>query len=134
VGQIKLSDVAQAFEQWRAEKVGKKPLPEALWAQATEAAREHGTTRTAQLLRLNHSALKRRLAADRGGKKAESALVPAQTFVELPSGASAGWPCPPREATLEVEDAAGFRLRLVLRGLEPREVAAAARELWSGRA
>lgn len=132
MGQVKLNQVAQAFGRWRAEKVANDPVPESLWAQAAEAAREHGTTRTARLLRLNHSALKRRVAADRG--EAAGALVPSEAFVELPLAAGAGWPCAPREATLEVEDAAGFRLRLVLRGLEPREVAAAARELWRGRA
>jgi hypothetical protein len=134
VGQVKLNEVAQAFGRWRAEKVGNEPLPESLWVQAAEAAREHGTTRTAQLLRLNHSALKRRVTAGRGREGAASALLPSRSFVELPLAAGAGWPCPPREATLEVEDAAGFRLRLVLRGLEPREVAVAARELWSARA
>lgn len=125
---IKLDQVERAFVGWRAKKNFREHLPEALWAKAVRAAREHGTTRTARLLRLNHSALKRRVV-ERYGPPAE----PAQTFVELPAISGAG-PHVQQEATVEVEDAAGFRLRLVLRGLGPQEVAAAARELWSARA
>ncbi len=120
-----------AFAAWRAKKSSGDHLPAALWAKAEHAARVHGTTKTARLLRLNHSTLKRRVV-ERYGPPAE----PAQTFVELPaiSDSGPGSPRVQQEATVEVEDAAGFRLRLVFRGLGPQEVAAAARELWSGRA
>ncbi|MCO5170831.1 MAG: hypothetical protein M9894_31265 [Planctomycetes bacterium] len=73
MGQVKLNEVAQAFGRWRAEKVGNEPLPESLWAQAVEAAREHGTTKTARLLRLNHSALKRRGDHEAGREEAAGA-------------------------------------------------------------
>lgn len=128
MGRIRLDHVERAFVGWRAKKSSRDRLPEALWAKAVDAARVHGTTRTAGLLRLNHSVLKRRVV-ERYGAPAE----PAQAFVELPAISGAGLHVQ-QEATVEVEDAAGFRLRLVLRGLAPREAAAAARELWSGRA
>ena len=37
------------------------------------------------------------------------------------------------ESCVEVEDGAGFRTRLLLRGATSTEVAAAARELWRAR-
>lgn len=126
--QVKLEQVERAFVGWRARKKAGEHAPEQLWAKALDAARVHGVTRTARVLKLNHSVLKRRLALAAAPSDA-SAAVPAQTFVELPP-VWAGR----QEATVEVEDAAGFRLRLVLRGLDPREIAVAAGELWRGRA
>jgi 8-oxo-dGTP pyrophosphatase MutT (NUDIX family) len=118
--QIKLVDVRRAFTRWRASK-GRpgEPVPESLWARAVDAARVHGPTQTARRLGLNHSALKKRI------DRAESS---APDFVELPLGLVSA-----PESTVELEDAAGARLRLVLPGAKPQEVAAAARELWGAR-
>lgn len=117
----RLEDVRRAFARWRRGKQRPSdPVPEELWARAVEAAQDHGPTRTARVLGLNHSALKQRI------QRATPSPVP--EFVELPLGLMSA-----RESTLELEDQAGARLRLVLPGAKPHEVAAAARELWGAR-
>lgn len=118
---VKLDDVARAFARWRESKRRRgEPVPDALWRRAVDAARAHGTTKTSRRLGLNHSALKQRIE--------RTAAESAPGFVELPPGLLS-----PPDATLELEDVTGVRLRLVLPGASPHEVAAAARELWSTR-
>jgi hypothetical protein len=125
----KLELVARGFADWRARKGTSDRVPAELWTSAVEAARVHGTTTTARRLRLNHSVLKRRV--DGAGTGAGAGR--AQRFVELPmSRVDAAAPSP-SESCVEVEDGAGFRMRLLLRGATPLEVAAAARELWRAR-
>ena len=53
--------VQQQFEQWRATKASRTKLPESFWQSATELARQHGLNPTAKALRLDYSALKRRV-------------------------------------------------------------------------
>jgi hypothetical protein len=109
--------------RWRAGKRRQgQPVPEALWSRAVDAARVHGTTRTARRLGLNHSVLKQKI------ERATAGEASAPGFVELPPGLLR-----PANSTLELEDVKGIRLRLVLPGASPQEVAAAARELWSAR-
>jgi hypothetical protein len=52
------------FARWRKTYVGRRPIPEFLWA-AAELAREHGVFQTAETLRLDYGqlgAFRRRLA------------------------------------------------------------------------
>ena len=51
--------IYRRFERWRSSHRGRLPIPEALWASAAEAAREHGVFRTAKVLRLEYGKLKR---------------------------------------------------------------------------
>ena len=132
MGQVKLSNVKREFARWRASKrCPGEAIPDALWALALAAERVHGRSRTAAELGLNHPNLKRR---------AEASLPAARetrpTFVELPLADVLGTVAAPAaevDSLVEIEDASGFRLRLVLRGAQPQDVAAAARELWSAR-
>ena len=87
---------------------------------AVEGAGVHGVTEIARRLGLNHSELKRRCG--------EVSSSPVEGFWEIPSG---GLPFVAQESVVEVEDASGSRVRLVLRGTSTAEVVAAAKELWS---
>src|ERR1017187_10173837 len=51
--------VCRRFERWRKGHMARLPIPEALWAEAAEAAREHGVFRAAKALRLEYGELKR---------------------------------------------------------------------------
>jgi len=51
--------VWRRFERGRKGHQARLPIPETLWAAAAEAAREHGVFRTAKVLRLEYSKLKR---------------------------------------------------------------------------
>jgi hypothetical protein len=51
--------LSRRFERWRKAHKPRMPFPEALWASAAEAARAHGISRTAKVLRLECGKLKR---------------------------------------------------------------------------
>jgi len=52
-----LKEAQERFEQWRSSQTGRRPIPESLWALASELARQYGVFRTAQLLRLDYTKL-----------------------------------------------------------------------------
>ena len=81
-----LSELKREFAQWRAGRKGGERIPVALWAQASEAAVEHGAYRVSVELHLDYADLKRRVARDSGTAE-PAALAP--RFVELfaPDGA-----------------------------------------------
>ncbi len=94
----KLERVQHRFDLWRKTRKRCSPIPETLWSSAVELAREHGLHRTAQALRLNYYALKKRfgLITCAPGRPQREA-----TFVELlPPGAVA-----PSACSIEMENA-----------------------------
>lgn len=119
---VDIEDAARAFERWRLQRVGGAAIPDALWDRAADVARVHGVGETARRLRLNQTRLKHRCdvgAQDKAG------------FVELTARELVVSKLPAvGESVVELEDAAGNRLRLVLRGASVAAVTAAAKELW----
>ena len=120
-----LSDVRRQFERWRGSRKRGTRIPEALWRAAAEAAREHGVSKTAQALRLDYYALKKRVesVAEKRPAVAPSSEV---KFLEIPLGASTGRP----ECVLEFEDGRGARLRVELQGAALAQLETVARSLW----
>ena len=55
--------VCRRFERWRKGHKARFPFPEALWAEAAEAAREHGVFRASKALRLEYGKLKQMVEA-----------------------------------------------------------------------
>ena len=83
-------EVQRDFDVWRSAHPRRTPFPDSLWAAAAKVAAQHGIYHTAKLLRLDSSALKRRMPV--------AAPTPAAAaFVELitPSG-------PPLECVIEI--------------------------------
>jgi len=111
-----MRDAERAFRDWRRSKRTKE-IPEQLWANAVRVASVHGLTKTCERLRLNPTRLKERCERAASGRG----------FVEL----AASELRLAEELVVELEDAAGTRLRLVLRGASVEAVTAAAKELWS---
>src|SRR5881397_2778115 len=72
--------VCRRFETWRKGHQARLPIPEALWAAAADAAREHGVFRASKALRLEYGKLKR--LAETGPSPAPPTMAPA-TFWEL---------------------------------------------------
>jgi hypothetical protein len=113
----------QRFERWRKTDSTSSPIPEGLWALAVRVASAHGVNQTARTLRLNHTALKKRLQA--AGDRVRS-QPPSATFVELvppPTGLS---PC-----TIELENAQGAKMKIQLASPETLDLVALSRSLWS---
>ena len=66
------------FEQWRRTRKGHARIPESLWTSAVKLADAYGLCRTAQTLRLDYNALKRRVESA-GVKPVRSGRTDAQT-------------------------------------------------------
>ena len=118
-GHVRIEEVERAFGAWRRGKAtngGRDAIPEELWAQAARVASVHGVTKTAARLRLNATRLKERCELERS-----------QGFVEL---AASELPYT-GESVIELQDAEGMRMRVLLRGASVSAVTAAAKELWS---
>lgn len=115
----------RAFVAWRRQKVRRgAPIPDSLWRKAVAAAKACGPTRTRKALKLNGTALKKRIeeqectATELGGG-----------FVEFPLSvlgeASAS------ESEFELWEERGCRLRVVVRGRTAHDVGQIAQSLWS---
>src|SRR5579863_113851 len=72
--------VCRRFERWRKAHTARLPIPDALWAEAAKAAREHGVFRASMALRLEYGKLKR--MSEACPAPVRSKIAPA-TFLEL---------------------------------------------------
>lgn len=117
-----LLEVQRDFDAWRSTHPHRTPFPEPLWAAATAVAAEHGIYRTAKLLRLDSSALKRKMP---GPTAAPQPARPA--FIELlGSGGS-----PPAECVIEMDRPRQGKLRLELKAWRTADVIDVVRQVWS---
>lgn len=98
-------------------------LPKDLWSLAVDLAKEHGLNRTARALGLDYYSLKKRLDAGRDHGDAPD-------FIEF---VPAGFSLRP-ECTIELEDAAGAKMRIHLKGAELPDLADMARVFRRGEA
>ena len=119
--------VAARFATWRRTRVSRRErIPPELWQAAVEASARTGIRRTARILRLNEQELRRRA---RDGE-AEAAVLGvtqgAAGFVELRPAAA---PPAARSWVVELESAAGARLRIEGRGAGEIDVASLAAAL-----
>ena len=104
----RLEEARRRFEEWRSTRTTKScRIPPELWAAATRCAGEYGVHRSAQVLGLDSGKLKRQMSP--GGRRAEKR---APAFVELVPGARA----PLAECVVEIENRAGSRLRIHVKG------------------
>lgn len=133
----RLEGTRRRFDRWRRTRKGRSRIPEPLWALAVKAAGKYGLYRTAQALRLDYYALKKRVEAAgslnrttlrrASDGKATSADGPAvATFVELAPSVSGG----SGECILELEDPGGAKMRVHLKGVEAPDLAALSRSFW----
>ena len=121
----RLEGVRRRFERWRATRMGRTRIPDTLWASAALVADTFGISRTAQVLRVNPSRLKRRLAKKLAASVPELEGEP--RFVELgpfsPNGSC--------ECLLELEAGNGAKMRIELKGITAPDLAALSRGLWN---
>jgi hypothetical protein len=113
-----LADLSQRLEQWRSQQSGRQKLPSEFWSEAAALARHHGTTRVANVLRMNASVL--RSKSERRPNKPRNTSA---AFVEVSMP-----PILDSECTLEVETARG-KLRLQLRRMPVAAIAELVRSL-----
>ena len=121
-----LEEVKRRFDAWRREHRWLGRIPNELWRIAGEAAAVHGVEATAERLLLDPSRLEAWLPCTR----AVATEGEAPAFVELPSLIMG----PPAECALELEDASGRKLRILLKGPATGQALAIGRMLWRGEA
>jgi len=125
----RLSEVRRQLEHWRQSRRRGARIPEELWQAAADLGREVGVSKTAQELRLDYYALRRRMELNTqpGLEERPAREVPrAGGFVEIPLCAPASPEC-----IVEIEDPRGARLRLELKGVTPAHLETLTRTLWS---
>jgi hypothetical protein len=110
----------QRFVAWRKKRVAGQRIPEPLWNSAAELAVKYGLSRTAGFLRLDYYSLKKRA-------EGASRLAKPSAFVELPPAALSIM----SECVIELEDAAGARMRVQLKGQNSPDLLALTRGFWS---
>ena len=101
----------QQLERWRATQPVRTKLPESFWQSAAELARQHGLNPTARVLRLDYTALKRRVSGSlsRPGKPVQAA------FVELVGSGTGKL----EECIIEFECLSGRKIRIQWKGSAP---------------
>ena len=114
--------VCRRFERWRKAHTTRLPIPEALWAEAAKAAREHGVFRAAKALRLEYGKLKR--MAEAGPEPVRPTMPPA-TFLELMPPQTVGL----AECLIELEGPRG-KMRIQWKGATAPNLAGLSRVLW----
>lgn len=127
----RLASLQRRFEHWRQTHKVSSRIPDSLWSAAARAANTHGVSRVATMLRVNYNVLKKRVeqvVASAGGRPNALAAPPGDTvaqFVELASPVSA---C---ECTLELEDSAGAKMRVQLKGIGMPNLATVSQSFWN---
>lgn len=120
-----LEGLRRRFERWRGTHRASSRIPESLWVSAVKMAGIYGLNRTASTLRLDYYGLKKRAQQAR-----TSVAAPPDgpaTFLELASPLSTD-AC---ECTLELENTAGVKMRVHLKGVVSPDLAAISRSFWS---
>ena len=124
-----LERVQQLFADWRTNRTGRSRIPDNLWQAATDLYHIQGMSinKIAHSLRLNHTALKEK-------------IYDATHCAAVDSPADDGTPlfievAPPPEDTssvIEMENQAGFKMRMCFRGLADPAVISLGKYLLAG--
>ena len=114
--------IFRRFERWRNSHQGRLPIPQALWASATEVAREQGVFRTSKILRLEYGKLKRLVESTPPVRRA---IAPPAGFLELVAPQAASL----TECVIELEGPRG-KMRIQWKGATAPDLAGLSRALW----
>jgi hypothetical protein len=114
--------VCRRFERWRKGHKARLPIPDALWAEAAKAAREHGVFRASKALHLEYGKLKRMAEASPAPLRP---TVASATFLELMPPQTIGL----GECLIELECPRG-KMRIGWKGATAADLAELSRVLW----
>jgi hypothetical protein len=138
----RLVRAASRLAAWRRTHVPHSRIPKVLWTAAVKLAADFGISRTATALRLNYYDLKKHVESQAPSQRAASAAKHATAFVELPStlplelpsALPVEWrsalPVAP-ECVIELENPAGSKMRIHLKGHHGPDLVALSRGFWS---
>ena len=123
----RLEKVQRRFERWRQSRKIPSRIPGPLWASAVRMASMYGIAHTAKTLRVNYTALKKRIEHEADVNPSVPQASPVATFLELAPPTRVG-SC---QCTLELENASEAKMRIHLQGDETPDLAALSRSFWN---
>ena len=124
-----LDQVRREFDAWRRRCRARSPIPPRLWALAVEQARAAGVHATARRLRLNYYSLKQHVEGAACARAPGARAVP--TFVEVVTSPLA--PAGGSECVIDLADARGATMRIVLKSAALPDLAALSQIFWGAR-
>lgn len=122
-----LKKVQGQFENWRNTRKSRGPIPEALWDAAIGLVGSYSVHQISKGLRLNHTAVKDRVEISRNVIPEEA---PQTTFVELPP---LNQPMPIEEFSLDLENKAGAKMKIRMKGHTDIDLLALTQTFWRQR-
>ena len=125
---LSLKKVQGQFENWRNTRKSRGPIPEALWDAAISLAGSYSVHQISKGLRLNHTALKDQVEISRNVIPEEA---PQTTFVEL---RPLHQPMPIEEFSLNLENKAGAKMKIHVKGHTDIDLLALTQTFWRQRA
>jgi len=124
---LSLKKVQGQFENWRNTRKSRARIPEALWDAAISLAGSCSVHQISKGLRLNHTAVKDRVEISRNIIPEEAAQT---TFVELPP---LNQPMPIEEFSLDLENKAGAKMKIHVKGHTDIDLLALTQTFWRQR-
>jgi len=116
----------ERFDKFRKKHKGYRRLPDSLWSAAVKLAQTYGVNRTARILRLDYSGLKKRLESTVSDTPSDTTA--GTKFIELlPSELTATAEC-----ALECRRPDGTLIRIHLKGPQLPDLAALSHTLCNG--
>jgi hypothetical protein len=123
----RLLRAASRFAAWRRMHVPHSRIPKSLWSVAVKLAVEFGISCTATALRLNYYDLKKHVESNESASRLPSAAKHMPAFVEWPASAVVAT----GEYVIELENAAGSKMRIHLKGPHAPDLMALSRSFWN---
>ncbi len=119
---LTMNEVMARIEEWRNTRKRRKPMPEELWEAAASLSKEYSIHRISKALRLNYTALKKRIQPDECSSNSKAG-VPA--FIELDLASSSISEC-----IVEMEDGSGAKMRMHFRGKTDFDLLELGKAFW----
>jgi hypothetical protein len=114
------------FARWRRNRKKVTRIPDQLWDAAVEAARRYGVNPTALALGLDYNHLKERTRSGSRSSRREKAKSPSFMELIVPPEAHHSSEC-----TVEVENARGAKMKIVLQNVAMQDLGSWIERFWS---
>lgn len=108
---LSLEQVQQRFESWRQRRKKRTRIPQTLWQAAVSLSEEYSINHLSKTLRVNYTALKKKVVTVQTSKK-ETSGISSSPFIELPVPAA-----PLTESTIEMIKSDGSVMRIQVTGV-----------------
>ena len=121
-----LAQLAERIEAWRNDPQKPRRMPEALWQAAAELSKRSSVSHISKALRLDYTALKKRVHGQNKKDLPAVKTKPSFNFIELDIEKTSSIP----ECTIEMEKGNGAKMKIHLRGRTDLDLYELGRAFW----